>query len=131
MSKSSNNPLGKSYPTVTTDGKVTHVMVPIEEYEQLMLSALAEESVRILDDPNTERISSGEAALRLAGNRIATARRKAKLTQKQLAEQIGVTQSEISRIENNPENSTIRTLKRIAKALKVDVRSLIDSGKAA
>lgn len=131
MSKNANNPIGRSYPTVTTDGKVTHVMVPIEEYEQLMLSALAEESVRILDDPSTERISSEQGALRLAANRVAIARKKARLTQKQLAEQIGVTQSEISRIENNPDHSTIRTLKRIAKALKVDVRSLIDPGKAA
>lgn len=74
--------------------------------------------------------STQEVALKLAGNRIAEARKAAGLTQKALAERVGVTQSEISRIENNPDATTVKTLKRVARALKVDVPCLIDPAKS-
>jgi transcriptional regulator with XRE-family HTH domain len=36
-----------------------------------------------------------------------------------------VPQSQISRIEKNPERSTVRTIKRIAKALGLDLATLM------
>ena len=48
---------------------------------------------------------------------IAKARVKARLTQGQLAEAAGTTQSVISRIERGNQNLTVRTLSRIAAVL--------------
>ena len=61
----------------------------------------------------------------LAGERIAEARRAKGVTQKELGAKLGIPQSQISRIERNPDSTTVRTLKRIARALGVDVRALI------
>ncbi|HOJ75383.1 MAG TPA: helix-turn-helix transcriptional regulator [Phycisphaerae bacterium] len=52
----------------------------------------------------------------LAGERIAAARKRAGLTQQQLAARLRVPQSQVSRIERNPEATTVRTLKKIARA---------------
>lgn len=49
---------------------------------------------------------------------ISDARRKAKLTQGQLAKAIGTTQSVISRIEHGAQNLTLATLSKIAYALR-------------
>lgn len=48
---------------------------------------------------------------------IAKARERARLTQAQLAEAIGTTQSVISRIERAAQNLTLETLSKIAGAL--------------
>ena len=48
---------------------------------------------------------------------IAQARERADLTQAELAQEIGTTQSVISRIERADQNLTLETLSRIAQAL--------------
>jgi len=48
---------------------------------------------------------------------IARARERARLTQAELAKEIGTTQSVISRIERADQNLTIETLSKIAEAL--------------
>ena len=72
-----------------------------------------------------EWVDADELRVQLAGERIAQARKAAGLTQKQLGEQLNLPQSQISRIERNPDHTTVRTLKRIAKALGVDVSALV------
>lgn len=52
---------------------------------------------------------------------ISAARKKAGMTQRQLAEAVGTTQSVISRIEQADQNLTLVTLSRIAAALKADL----------
>lgn len=49
---------------------------------------------------------------------IAKARERAHLTQNELAQALGTTQSVISRIERADQNITLATLARIAKALR-------------
>jgi transcriptional regulator with XRE-family HTH domain len=44
------------------------------------------------------------------------------LTQKQLAEATGITQADISRLENGTANPSIRTLKRLAAGLGMTLR---------
>ncbi len=44
-------------------------------------------------------------------------RRALRLTQEQLAEQLGVTQATLSKMENNPEKMLITTLQRIVRAM--------------
>jgi HTH-type transcriptional regulator / antitoxin HipB len=106
-------------------GRATHVLVPIEEYERLIRAdAVNTTSVETRGDTN-QWIDADEFALQLAGERIAAARRFAGLTQKQLAAKLSVPQSQISRIERQPDHLTVRTLKRVAQALGVNVSALV------
>lgn len=50
------------------------------------------------------------------------ARNKKKLSQKQLAEKIGMTQADISKIESGNRNLSIRTLQRLADGLDMDLK---------
>jgi len=99
--------------------------VPIEEYERAVPSELVDEAIAIRDNPATQWERSADAALRSAGDRIARARKAQGLTQKQLGQKLGLPQSQVSRIERNPDATTLRTLKRVARALGVDVRALV------
>jgi DNA-binding XRE family transcriptional regulator len=103
--------------------KPTHVMIPVRDYDR-MISAL-EERDRKRTSRSGEWIPAEKAALQTAADWLRDAREEAGLTQQQLADQIGVPQSQISRIEKNPDRTTIRTIKRIAAALRVDVGALV------
>lgn len=107
------------------DDRPTHVIIPIEQYDQLLEALEAQELAGQLADPHTEWIKAEDAALEIAGSWIARARKQAGLTQKQLAAKLRVPQSQISRIEKHPERSTIKTMKRIAKALGIDIATLM------
>ncbi len=58
------------------------------------------------------------------GELIASARNQRGLTQKELAEKIGTSQSAINRIESGRQNTTLETLARISEVLDKDVISL-------
>lgn len=60
--------------------------------------------------------------LRDIAHKIAELRRMELITQEELAEKIGTTQSAISRIEAGKQNLTIGYLQRIASALKREVK---------
>ena len=111
---------------VVRDGEPTHILVPIEEYERLQLADMVQEAIHQIESAKEEDyVDADRFRLELAAERIAKARKAAGLTQTQLGKKLGIPQSQISRIERNPDHTTVRTLKRIAKALKVDVRALI------
>jgi ribosome-binding protein aMBF1 (putative translation factor) len=60
--------------------------------------------------------------------KIAEAREKRKMTQKQLAERVGTSQSVIARIENpNYDRFTIKTLRKIANALDANLEISLHS----
>jgi ribosome-binding protein aMBF1 (putative translation factor) len=80
---------------------------------------------RKLEDPNAKWIDFEDFSAMLAADAVVEARKKAGLTQGQLAAKLKMPQSQISRIERNPDRTTVRTLKKIAKALGVDVAKLI------
>jgi len=123
--RQSQPPLTGDYPYVMEGDEATHVLVPIDEYDRLLATEMARDAVKKLQDKSVKWIDARDFALQLAGERIAKARKAAGLTQKQLAARLKVPQSQISRIERNPDRTTVRTLKRIAKALGVDVRALL------
>jgi DNA-binding XRE family transcriptional regulator len=110
---------------VTRGDRTTHVILPIDEYEALVRAAEVRRLEAKLEDPKRKWIPAEVAALSIAGGWIAQARRKAGLTQKQLADRLGVQQSQVSRIERNPDRTTVRTLTRIAAALGVDVSGVL------
>ncbi|MBK1725561.1 helix-turn-helix domain-containing protein [Halorhodospira neutriphila] len=62
---------------------------------------------------------------------IRQARRQAGLTQAQLAEQLGVAQSGISRIESGERPVTVEMLQAIAEALGVEPAKLLGPGERA
>ncbi len=107
------------------DDQPTHVLVPIGEYEDLLKARMVEQATSKLREKNVGWVDAQALGRQLAAERIAQARKAKGVTQKQLGERLGLPQSQISRIERNPDRTTVRTLKRIAKALGVDVRALL------
>ena len=105
--------------------EVTHVLLPIDEYEQLVMGEMAQAAIAQIESGDDDFIDADQFALEMAGEKIAKARKAAGLTQKQLGAKLRIPQSQISRIERHPDHTTVKTLKRIAKALKVDVRALL------
>lgn len=117
---------GPSAPVYVIEGGAPrYVLVPIEQYVQPVPPDFVDEAIAIRDNPATRWEDSAEVALRLAGERIARARKAQGLTQRELGERLNLPQSQISRIERNPDSTTLRTLKRVASALGVDVRALV------
>lgn len=55
---------------------------------------------------------------------IAVSRRKAELTQKQVAERVGITEISYQRIERGRQNPSLRTAFRIADVLQTSVDQL-------
>jgi ribosome-binding protein aMBF1 (putative translation factor) len=111
---------------IVRNGRVEWILVPPDEYERLVKADMIEEAAnQNADDADTEWVDADDLALGLAADRISRARKAAGLTQKQLADKLGIPQSQISRIERNPDRTTVRTLKRIAQALRVDVSKLV------
>ena len=47
-----------------------------------------------------------------------------KMTQKEVAEKIGISQSKVAKIEANPDNVSNKTRKEFANALKINIRQL-------
>ena len=108
------------------EGRATHVVMPVEVYERLVKSEMALHTIAATDNRNDDDwIDAQDFGIELARDAVVQARKAAGLTQTQLAKKLGVPQSQISRIERNPDRTTVRTLKRIAKALRVDVSALI------
>lgn len=110
---------------VIENGKPTHVQIPIQEYTRLIKVSMVQEAVAQIESGDEDLVDADELALQLAASRIARARKAAGLTQKQLGDKLGLPQSQISRIERNPDHTTVRTLKRVARALGVNVRALV------
>ena len=115
------------------------VLVPVSEFRRafpdrqidegnlsdLFSAKEVADATKVLDDPNAEWIDLDDAKAMLAAKDLIAARKSKGLTQKQLGDLVGVPQSQISRIERNPDRTTVRMMKKIAKALKVDVGSLL------
>ncbi len=123
-----NGKSGPSYrerPYVVENGRPTHILVPIDEYEELIKSGMVARAVAQIESGDDDFVETHDFALALAAERIAKARKAKGLTQKQLGEKLNLPQSQISRIERNPDHTTVRTLKRIARALAVDMAALV------
>ncbi len=115
-----------SFPYVMEGGKPAYVLVPVAEYEELVKARLAAGALaKMNDDDDTAWVNADDLALEFAAERIAAARKAAGFTQKALGDKLNIPQSQISRIERKPDHTTVRTLKKIARALNVDVRSLL------
>ena len=111
-----------NYPTVTADGVVTHVMLPIAEYERLRheptpVDDEIAEAIAIYENPATVWHDGNDVLPRLITDGIEALRKEHGLTQAALAENLELSQSQISRMERDTDSVTLGTLKRIAAAL--------------
>ncbi len=79
----------------------------------------------ILDDPKSVFIPLEEAAKDWIDNNIKKVRRKKRVTQKELAKRLRVSQSRISQIEDPDHRPSVRVYERVAKALGCEIEDLI------
>ena len=86
--------------------EVTHAVIPMAEYERSMSERQIISQTAVFEDDDGPWVDAEDAFA-------------------QLAAKVKMPQSQISRIERNPDRTTVRTLKKIAKALGVDVRYLL------
>ncbi len=101
------------------------MLVPVDEYEELIKASMVAHAIGQIERGDNDFVDADDFALELAAEQIANARKAKGLTQKQLGHKLNLPQSQISRIERNPDRTSVRTLKRIARALGVDVKALI------
>lgn len=73
------------------------------------------------------RRPESERLYELVGQKVERERRKAKLTQTQLAQCCGLARGSIANIESGNQRPTLHTLWSLADALGVDMRSLLPS----
>ena len=76
-------------------------------------------------DSEAKMIPVGEMRRRAIAIDIRAARKAKGWTQATLSKKAGLPQSQISRIERDPTATTVRTLKRIARALGLPVASIV------
>ena len=107
------------------DGRPRDAVIPYDDYIQIIAIDMARRGEKVLDDPNAEWVDFDDFLTEVAAPRIATIREKKGLTQKQLGAKLGMPQSQISRMEKNPESVTYKTLQRVAKALGVKISDML------
>ena len=80
-----------------------------------------QDRARLLANPKMKKLYDEEAAKKEIWLQLAEARLAAGLTQEQLAERLGTTQSQVSRMERQGEDISIGTLRRYVSALGKDL----------
>lgn len=80
------------------------------------MTELAELKSRLLEDPDTRAEYEAQAAEFAIAHELIAARTRAGLSQAELAERMGTSQSTIARLESGSTLPSMRTLTRYAKA---------------
>ncbi len=68
--------------------------------------------------------------MELLGEMIKSVRKERNLTQEQLGKLIGVQKSQISKLESNTKNVTIETILKVFRALKANVKFIVEMNEA-
>ena len=79
----------------------------------------------IMADASDPIISLEESRKELFDNHIKRVRKRKRMTQVQLAKKLGISQGRVSEIEHLDYRPTIKTYRRVAKALGVDITELL------
>jgi DNA-binding XRE family transcriptional regulator len=101
------------------------VVLTEDEYEHLLDRLDAAEARRALADSTDPELDWSTAGNEIISNRIAEIRKRAGITQRELARRLKVQPSTLSRWERPDANLTLSTLRNIAKALDCSVVELI------
>ncbi|RKU11717.1 XRE family transcriptional regulator [Candidatus Poribacteria bacterium] len=106
------------------------VLVPIEQYNQLLADIEMLKDVRDFRGAKAvdEETFPAEVINRLILNEenpIKVYREYRELTQKQLADKVGIQRTYLAEIETGRKSGSVKTLKAIAEALDVDLTSIL------
>ena len=88
-------------------------------------AAAASRAKAIMADASDPMISLEEGRRELFDNHIKKVRKRKGMTQVQLAKKLGISQGRVSEIEHLDYRPTIKTCRRVAKALGVDITKLL------
>lgn len=86
-----------------------------------MTTKFTEDLERRLKNPKLKKAYDDLRIERIIIQTIIDARRKYHLTQKELSKRTGITQADISRLENGSSNPTIKLLQKLADGLDMDL----------
>lgn len=75
-----------------------------------------------LQDPELRKEYEALQPERAVVQAMIDARRRAQITQKELSERTGITQGDISKLENGNANPSIRTLQRLAEGMGMTLK---------
>ena len=100
----------------------TRVMQKKQELQETRMSDLQELTDELIKDPEFKKEYDTLQPERDLTMSLVMARKRAGLTQAELSEKTGISQSDISRLENGSRNPTIALLNRIANALNATCR---------
>lgn len=106
-------------------GEKKFVIMDEESYDRLLDALDAIEIDKILADDSDPVVPAEQVKDETRKNKIAKARKNEGLSQKALAERMGITQSTLSRIEKESANLKLSTLKKAAKALGCQPHDLV------
>jgi len=118
--------------TIKRNGKPEYVVLPVADYEALIEAAEDAEDIAALDEFH-RKLAAGEEemlpskmvdALLEGANPIKVWREHRGLTQETLAQRAGISKPFLCQIEAGERQGAIKTLRAIAKVLKVDVEDL-------
>ena len=105
------------------------VVISVEEWDRVVDTlqdyADAIEVQEMMDDPTEKSIPWEEVRKELFANNIKKVRKRGKITQKELAKRLRVSQARVSQIENLDHRPTMKVYKKVAKALGCKVEELI------
>jgi len=113
-----NAPTLHNVQVINKDGKPEYVVVPYMDY--LRLLEKAEDSEDLIPHEVVGLVIEKEF------NLLKAWRKHLGLTQKEVAQRAGITQSALSQMERTASNNRTATLKKIAKALGIETSQLVD-----
>ncbi len=105
------------YPTVSTNGQLSHVLVPIDDWNALALKSVADGHTFVPLDVG-EAVLEGDSPLKAWRNHK-------RLTQEEMAERMGVTRSSYAQMEKS-ERPQQKTLERAAEVFGITVAALAE-----
>jgi DNA-binding XRE family transcriptional regulator len=118
-----------TYQMITTPLGETLVVLPLADFEALCHqkdSMDHRQVMKALEHGDEEILTAEEAELFLAASTpLAFWRKKRKLTQKQLAESVGISQGYVASLEAGTRSGDAHLTKRLAHALKVSMDDLV------
>lgn len=100
-----------------------------EKMKMMTLDQLKNKDLGVIGTPERDKYEF-DLRMELLGEMIKSVRKERNLTQEQLGELIGVHKSQISKLERNTKNVTIETILKVFRALKTNVKFIVEMNEA-
>ncbi len=96
-----------------------------KKMKMMTLDQLKDRDIGKIGTPERDKYEF-DLRMELLGEMIKSVRKERHLTQEQLGELVGVKKSQISKLERNTKNVTIETILKVFKALKANVKFIVE-----